>query len=801
VRALLDAGTRPESIGVVARDLAGVQLALRQHLERLAIPYSTLGAPGLRGPASRRVDAVAALLAEGGGAAADAWLDAAYGAGGAAIGDLRLALRVLGAATVAEIAALPLAERLAGAASLPLPVRRGFEAADGGDDGTPDDGGADDSDAPDVDEERAVYAARRHVSAARLDRAVAAAGRWCRAWTALPARAAMPAYAVALGRLLAGEVRSQHAGDGHPVREALARLAAELPSDLVLEREEALDLVREELRRAGRVQPGGAGAGVQVMGVVEARARTFAHLFVLGLNRDVFPRQVREDWLLPDRLRAALLPVLPDVPLKRTGHDEERFLFAELLSAAPAVGVSWTECDDDGKPTAASPLAERLCDGDHSRVPLLPDLWAAGGDTRPAHEHAVLAGLYGSRERFAAVLPVALGDDGGGEGVATLAGVRMAVLAELDPDRRTADGRARAASPGPYFGFTGTALPGGGDPRGGEVWVTALEAAARCPWQMFLARLLRLEPVPDAGAELPAFSGAVLGSAVHGALERVARGDAGESPRTVEEAAAAPARPVTWPADEALELVLAAAAEAALRDEGLALPLLVRGLTERARPFVDAARRADFAAPAAAAGAEVVGSAAVTDAAGRTRRIAFRADRADATAGGLVLTDYKTGGGLTPSAQEKYKRRALLKGIARGQVLQAAAYAAAGGGVSAGRYLFLKPEMEDGAREVVAAADGEVMSAFGAAVGDLLALVDAGAFFPRLATADGRNEGPGCGACAFREACLIGDSGARRRLLAWTAAAGRDVASGPMVRAAERVWRLGLDDGEGEGRR
>ena len=381
-----------------------------------------------------------------------------------------------------------------------------------------------------------------------------------------------------------------------------------------------------------------------------------------------------------------------------------------------------------------------------------------------------------------------------------LAAVRVAVLDELDPDRRTAEGRARAAAPGPYFGFVGAVPPGAVDPRGGELWVTGLELAARCPWQMFLSRVLRLELVPDLGAELPPFSGAVLGSAVHAALERIARSGEGETPAaTVAEAAATPPRSVVWPADDELERVLGAAAEAALRDEGIALPLLVRGLAERVRPFVDAAHRTDFAAPASVAGVEVVGGAAVTDAAGRARLISFRADRADVAGGALILTDYKTGRGLTQSAQDRYKRRALLKGIAGGQVLQAAAYAAAGGDVAGGRYLFLKPEMEDGARDVAAGADAEVLGAFRTAVAALLELRDTGAFFPRLVSADGREEGPGCGGCVFREACLVGDTGARRRLFAWTAAAGRDEAADPQARAAWRAWRLGTDDAEGEG--
>ena len=859
VRALLDGGARAESIGVVARDLGGVQLALRQHFGRLCIPYSTLGAPGLRGPASRRIEAVAALLAEGGAAPVDAWLDVAYGADGTTAGDLRLALRVLGATTAAEVAALPLADRLGDATALALPVRRGFEPVEDRDEN--DDKGEKDEATNGAEDERTLRPARRRVSAARLQRAVHAAGRWCRAWAALPARGAMSAHVAALRRLLDDVVRWRPDGDGaDAVREALGKLVAELPARLDLEREEALELLGEELRDVGRVAPGGNGAGVQVLGVVDARGRTFEHLFVLGVNRDAFPRPVREDWLLPDRLRAALLPLLPDIPLKRTGHDEERYLFAQLLTAAPSVTVSWTECDDDGKPTPASPLVERLCDGDHDRVTLVRDVYAQGGvgdhSPRPAHEHAVLAGLFGSRERFAAVLPIALamvpdcgagilparsaGEERGlearttpepevpcgagilpaldavtwcgrdartttelhgrGAAAATVAVARAAVLAELDPDRRTAEGRRRAVLPGPYFGFVGPAPAGVADPRAGDVWVTELEGIARCPWQTFLGRLLRLQPVPDAGADLPALSGALVGSVVHAALERIARGGAGDGPRTLAEVSAAAARAVPWPAEPELERILVAAAEEALREEGLALPLLVRSVAERARPFVDAAHLADFAAEGAVAvaGAEVEGGAMVTDGTGRPRRVAFRADRVDAVGGALRLTDYKTNKGLTTSAKEEQKRKRLLHFLGTGQWLQAAAYAASGGEVVAGRYLFLKPETADAARAIVANADRELLETFRAAVVDLLALRDAGAFFPRLVTPGGSKENPACGYCSFREACLVGDSGARRRLLAWAPGAGVREPTDSQTSAAGRVWRLGESDGGGE---
>ena len=314
---------------------------------------------------------------------------------------------------------------------------------------------------------------------------------------------------------------------------------------------------------------------------------------------------------------------------------------------------------------------------------------------------------------------------------------------------------------------------------------------------MFLGRVLRLEPVPDAGVDLPALSGALVGSAVHVALERIAGAAAGDAPRELSEISATSARPAAWPGPLELDGILAAAAEEVLREEGLALPLLVRSVAERARPFVDAAHAADFAAeaPLEVAGVEVDGAAVVTDAAGRARRIAFRADRADAVGGALRLTDYKSGGGFSKAAKEENKRRYLLKAIAGGQWLQAAAYAAAGGEVAAGRYLFLKPDLADGARSFVAGADPELLETFRRAAVELLALFDAGAFFPRVVGPDGATPNKACGYCPFREACLIGDTGARRRLLAWAPAAGDGVAGDAPTRAAARGRRLGAGGG------
>ena len=67
--------------------------------------------------------------------------------------------------------------------------------------------------------------------------------------------------------------------------------------------------------------------------VIEARSLTFERLFVIGLNRGVFPRIVNEDPLLPDSLRAVLsrqgFGLLQDLPQKLSGFDEKGRLAVE----------------------------------------------------------------------------------------------------------------------------------------------------------------------------------------------------------------------------------------------------------------------------------------------------------------------------------------------------------------------------------------------------------------------------------------------------------------------------------------
>jgi RecB family exonuclease len=831
IAALLDAGVRPEGIGVVARDLVPYRLALGRHLGRLGIPFSGLGTRGAVEPGGRRAAALLELLRRREETPCDRWLDAAVSlpgslggerlrltAGGRRRIDLRLAVRALGAGRLRDLAALEpaaLARLLRKDGRYPLPIRQGLRTRLPGREEEGEDEG-EGAEAP-----AASRATARTVAGEEIERAAVAARALCRRFAEWPETAPAGEHLAQTAALLAEDL-GWTAKAPDPVALARARMEREIPPGFRLHFAELRLLFARALAEAGRAPLGGRGGGVQVLSVTEARSRTFEHLFLIGMNRDLFPRTVREDPLLPDSLRAILAGplrdgVLPDVPVKRRGFDEERYLFAQLLSAAPAVTLSWQSADDDGRPRSPSPLVERLL------APLgaerLPPLYARPApanrapypEERPADEHAILAALHGPRPGFGRVLPLAFAEGRAllPPAVTTLnraldpralAAARVAVLDELDPDLRGPEGRATRARLGPWFGFVGglASLPRGpehGDPRRKDLWVTQLEGMAACPWQTFLTRLLGLEPTPDPLEALPGVGALVLGNLVHRVLEEVVLAAAPAMWREGREEGGGPpweARPpisVPWPAAEGFERLLRAAALRVVEEEGISLPGMARALAERARPFLEVARQIDWGEGTlhAVLGAEVYGRVEVADSDGHRRPIRFKADRVDEVGGELLLTDYKTGRPLSTAKTPAKRAEHLLKAVRAGARLQAVAYQLGSARPARGRYLFLRPELEE--RDFAAGQDTpELERAFAAATAAVLGAWDAGTFFPRVVDITGHKEPGRCGFCGVAEACLRGDSGARGRMFEWASREGAD--GDPAAAAVRAVWRL-----------
>jgi hypothetical protein len=796
IRNAIDQGVRPESIAIVSRDLSAYMIPLRVQLQRLGIPFSALGARGPITAAGRRLQALLDLLARKEDATTDRWLDVlglsrltgtSAAAATSLAADLRLGLRACGAARVHDVATLDVAALLAGRRALPLPVRHGLSTLE--DDRSP---------AP----QAVPVAPRRALRADILAQAIEAACAFVARWAAWPAATDLRAHVAQLRDLLTTDLAWSPTvpAPAAEVFAALATLDRDVSPDIVpavmLSTEDFALLLRNTCTDIGTPPLGGQGGGVQVLSVVEARARTWEHLFIVGLNRDVFPRTVREDPLLPDALRRALASVLPDIPIKQLGFDEERYLFAQLLAASPHVTLSWQTIDDEGKPHAASPLIERL----RLARPDIPVQSAPGLNTplsdhselRTPHEHALLAGLYGARTSLPDIWQVAIAHTQHTADPRALANARIAVLKEQDPRRRG------APHLGPYFGFIGAPREPA-DPRRAPLYVTTLERMAGCPWQTFVRRLLAIEPPPDPLAALPTIDALLIGSTVHRVLERIVGDAVATGPQPHLAAVVTPATvQVAWPDSMRLQHLLQAAAAEGLRDAGIGLAGLAPVLAQQAQPYLEEARRLDWTADGVPAlGAEVEGVFMLRDDDGREREVRFRADRVDAIDGAVRLTDYKTGAPVSQAKTAKTRRAHFLRDVESGKRLQAVAYvlgARAAGAVDAeGRYLFLTPDLDDAVRRVsIGAADVAEAAAFDRAARTVLQAWDAGSFFPRLTEASADVEPRRCAVCDVAPACLRRDSGARARLRQWAAG---DAGTG--ASAAERallaLWYLGQD--------
>lgn len=777
---LLEGGAEPEGIAVVARNLERHALPLRVHLGRLGIPFSAREHRGSRTPAGRRVQAVADLLQLCKRTPVDRWLDASdalvHPSEGTARADLSLALHALGAGRLADAAELDLEARLGSARGYPLPVRSGLSAGD-------------ELDA----DESAPRAQRRFLARDALESCVGSARALCDCLESWRAETRGAGHLQRLRDLLERELGWRSEDRVRIAGELVAMLEVGIPDELPLSLAEFAAILRRCAAQCGLERLGGAGGGVQLLDVTEARARTFRHLLLLGVNRDSFPRRVAEDPLLRDAIRRDLRSVLPDLPLKRLGRAEERYLYAQLLSSSPRVDLSWQTLTDDGKSALPSAFIVRHRIGATDlHFETVPSLWELATATarRPAHEQAVLAGLHGNRKAFEDAFRVAMRESLG-EGDSdpdALASARLATLAEQEPDR------LRARELGPFFGFIGP-ISGSADPRSAALYVTTLESLARCPWRTLVERVLRIEPRPDALDSLPELDVRILGTAVHRALERITTPVAEESGQPLETIRMREPTSTAWPDPESLNGLLSQVAGEVLRDEGIVGSALGAVLVEQARPYMERARQLIFSQPQTrvySLGTEVQGQALVNDAEGHERSIHFRADLAERNGDELLLTDYKTGRTISDRKKESTRRSHFLEEIASGRSLQALAYLmGAGPKGAAARYAFLSDTETPEARVFSAREeDTDLIEAFLDSTRALLRGWDAGSFFPRLLDTKG-TEPRVCGTCSVAEACLQRDSGARARLKQWLAE--RDRQPTRQLEAESsliEIWRL-----------
>ncbi len=738
IRRLLDLGVAAETVGVVLRSIdAPTAAAVRRQFARMGVPFSGEGVTVPAGEPARRLDALLELLGRRAEAGVGAWLAAVGRVPG--VPDLRLLELALRSAGVARLGDVPRLEpgRWSQGGGLRVPVVERIEEGDEG------------------PRRVGLRFPQEQLQAAR-----GAAADLLGLLEARPAEAPVAAHLEWVLRVLGWLGWDQQ----EAIEEAVKELAESFPRGLEVSWADLEPVLSRALRDTSAEALGGAGGGVQVLTAMEARSRTFEHLFLAGLNRGSFPRRAHEDPVLPEAVRRGIAEVLPEMPLAERAAMEERYLFAQLVASSPRVTLSWQTVNAEGRARNPSAFIERLrLEGRLQGEPVAaPDVVGKRPEEapRPALEHATAAGLAGWREGLVEAARVLA--DG-------RAGHLGPLLEELDPPRPRSD-------LGGFLGTTGVGPPG-------ELWATRLEAYSTCPWKQFLERELGLSPPPEALLAGTGLGGPLVGSVVHRVLEAVVRRAGAPAGRGTPLAAVASAEPVRvpWPGREELEeMVRDAAREVSL---GQGVPVLAPALARAARRYLERARELEWAEEAREVlGAEVEGTSTLELPGGETVEIRFRADRVDRGEEVLVLTDYKTG-------KSGAKPRTLLR---KGERLQAAVYACCDAGDAEGRYVYLAPDSKRGDDREDRSAAAELVRV----VDILLAAWRAGLAVPRWEAPGG--EGPACRYCDLQEACLKGDSTFRARLSrAVEAAEARpDDPLGPLWRLAESSTK-----GGGKGRR
>jgi len=773
VRARIAAGARPERIAIVARSLADVGRELAAALRTLGVPFSGLGAQGSLTPDARAAHALADLLEQGPRAHVVRALRAGWSLPAtidATTPELLAACGLLGATRLSALIELDVARALGGADALRLPGGRGRAR---GDEEAEEESDEDETGEEQTSELEPGRDFRRLVPRAALDWIRGQAQRWTSGITGLPQRGRASEYLPAFQAL----VQAQFPIQGELASEAARALAEALPEACLLAQPEFLELAAAALRGALHSPLGGTGSGVQLLDALEARSRSFDELYLVDLRLGSFPRALHEEPLLPDRLRLALRSLLPDLPVKTAALAEEEALFVGLLESAPRATLHWTRTDAEGKARSPSPFLRRAwreCRGEEfapGKAQLASFALDRPGDparlTLARTEHEELARLAtGGRAAFEAGLEQLFAAQGRSVADArTLARARIRVLDELEPPR------GRPAYPNAFLGSVGACLHPA-EARRDPPWVSALEALANCPWQMFLGRVLGLVPavpVRDLGAVLEA---AHVGSVVHGVLAAIVKRPPG-----------------AWPDERALRELCAEEAQALVRSEHLAPAGIARVLALRAQGFLEVARRLDGQRPGPRQ-AEVEGRLRVD----ARHTLSFRADRVEQREEGALWIDFKTSRhplskAKTPEKREEHMHTAVREGSA----LQAAAYAFAAQPPASGRYVYLHPLIEDSLREQdTPGADPALRRDFDAALARLYSAWEEGAFPPRLVAPSLRDEHKGCRSCEFQAACQRGDSGMRTRTVEWLRRdAGAPEAQG-FGGALQGLWRLKL---------
>ncbi len=275
--------------------------------------------------------------------------------------------------------------------------------------------------------------------------------------------------------------------------------------------EEVLGLELDSaLPRVGRF-----GEGVLVAPVTHAIGLDLDVVYLVGLSEDLFPGRLRDDALLPERVRGLTACQLPST---RASVDAKQHSMLAAFMSASHVVASFPRGD-----------LRRHTDRLPSRW-LLPTLRHLSGNPSLAATEWRQAGLDKSSSQWLSISPSYAGSLQSTDAPSTGQEWRTrAVLARIDLDDdalKASLTMSKARESDQFTRFDGNLQGLGGLPdfaHGGQlVSPTALERYAICPHEYFVNRMLHVEPV-EAPEEVVEISAVDTGNLIHGSFDDLIR--------------------------------------------------------------------------------------------------------------------------------------------------------------------------------------------------------------------------------------------------------------------------------------
>jgi RecB family exonuclease len=255
------------------------------------------------------------------------------------------------------------------------------------------------------------------------------------------------------------------------------------------------------------------GGGIRVLGAMQLRGMTFRRIHLLGMNSRVFPRTPREDAVLGDRLRRALVGETGrPLPIEAEGGSQEHLLLALVSGAASErLDVSWQRADEAGRAKVSSLALREL-----ARMALgRPDLLQVRDDALhlPSHPKQWLealvdeTGLLAPDEaRLLAALHARAVD-------------AAAPLSERFPELKPGLDMLLATQ---AFHPVNAAYDAriGPRERNPTLSVSKIETLGKCPLQFFFAEVLRVRPLEEP-VSVYEIESREVGNRVHDLLEEI----------------------------------------------------------------------------------------------------------------------------------------------------------------------------------------------------------------------------------------------------------------------------------------